>query len=52
MAIDEEKAEKARVESLRKHAESQRAKEEARRKAHVTRAQSESSLIVHGPVTK
>ena len=50
MAIDGD--EKARVEALRKHAESQRAKEEARRSARVDLAKSQPSLIVHGPASK
>ena len=50
MAIDGD--EKSRVESLKQHAASQRAKEEARRKAHVELAKSQPSLIVHGPATK
>ena len=52
MANDEEKVEAARVASVKKAAQTQRAQEEARRAAHkesVKRAYAES-LIVHGPI--
>ena len=47
MAVD---SEKARAESVQKHAAQQRAKEEARRQARKDAAKSQVSLIVHGPV--
>ena len=46
MAQDEEKA---RVESLKKHAAQQRGAEEARRARRDEQAKRESNLIVHGP---
>ena len=47
MAIDVE--EKARVDALKAHAATQRAKEEATRKARVELGKTQPSLIVHGP---
>ena len=48
MAQDVE--EKARVDALKKHSDTQRAKEEAGRKARVEQGKRDVSLIVHGPV--
>ena len=47
MAVD---SEKARAESVQKHAAQQRAKEEARRQTRREAGKSQVSVIVHGPV--
>ena len=49
MALSEEQVEKARVTAMQKHAETQRAKEEATRKARVEQGKRDVSLIAHGP---
>lgn len=49
MAGSVDAEEKARVDALKKHAETTRARELAIRKARSERAKSEPSLIVHGP---